>query len=117
MQQSDPTPLKAKRARLIREIGPLSKVTDVKKLELRDGLAWLPDAKDPYSGWVSKTWEIRHKHSEQDWHTHNKFTDLGKFEAGVPTMYGSMDENDTLQFVRESLQKTVSKVRHGLPTF
>ena len=105
MQQSDPKPLKAERARLIREIGPLSKVTDVKKLELRDGLAWLPDAKDPYSGWVSKTWEIRHKHSEQDWHTHNKFTDLGKFEAGVPTMYGSMDENDTLQFVREFAAK------------
>ena len=57
MQQSDPTPLKAERARPIREIGPLSKVTDV-KLELRDGLAWLPDAKDPYSGWVSKTWEM-----------------------------------------------------------
>ena len=42
MQQSDPTPLKAERARLIREIGPLSKVTDVKKLELRDGLACCP---------------------------------------------------------------------------
>ena len=39
------------------------------------------------------------------WHTHNKFTDLGKFEAGVPTMYGSMDENDTLQFVREFAAK------------
>ncbi|MGB1130087.1 MAG: hypothetical protein ACPG4K_08550, partial [Haloferula sp.] len=92
MQQSDPTPVKAERARLIEEIGPLLKVTEVKKLKLQDGLAWLTDAKEPYSGWVRKTWEIRHKHGEQDWHTHSKFTDLGKFEAGVPTMYGSVDQ-------------------------
>lgn len=95
IQQSDPKPLKAERARLIREIGPLSKLTDVKKLELRDGLAWLPDAKEPYSGWAKKTWEIHHRHSDEPddgWHTHDKFTDLAKFEAGVPTKYGKLDQ-------------------------
>ena len=97
MQQWDPTPFRVERARLIRDIGPLSKVTDIEKLELRDGLAWLPDANEPYTGWAKKTWEIRHRHSDDPddgWHTHNKFTDLAKFEAGVPTKYGNLDEQD-----------------------
>jgi len=86
-------------ARLMQEIGTLSQVTELENIEVRDGLAWLTDAKEPYSGWVKKTWIIRHKHesSTNDWHTHNKFTDVAKFKDGVPTIYAELKEDDSLQ--------------------
>ena len=83
-------------ARLMQEIGALSQVTKLENIEVRDGLAWLTDAKEPYSGWVKKTWIIRHKHNS-DWHTHNKFTDVAKFKDGVPTIYAKLKKDDSLQ--------------------
>ncbi|HCC20744.1 MAG TPA: hypothetical protein DEP88_05795 [Verrucomicrobiales bacterium] len=86
-------------ARLMQEIGALSQVTELENIEVRDGLAWLTDAKEPYSGWVKKTWIIRHKHesSTNDWHTHDKFTDVAKFKGGVPTIYAQLKKDDSLQ--------------------
>ncbi len=83
-------------ARLMQEIGALSQVTELENIEVRDGLAWLTDAKEPYSGWVKKTWIIRHKHNS-DWHTHNKFTDVAKFKDGVPTIYAELKKDDSLR--------------------
>jgi len=87
------------RERLMQEIGALSQVTELENIEVRDGLAWLTDAKEPYSGWVKKTWIIRHKHesSTNDWHTHDKFTDVAKFKGGVPTIYAQLKKDDSLQ--------------------
>ena len=40
------------RGPLMEEVGKVSELTDVSELEVRDGLAWLPGAKEPYSGWI-----------------------------------------------------------------
>ena len=62
------------RGPLMEEVGEVSELTDVSELEVRDGLAWLPGAKEPYSGWIIR------KGSD-----HPKRTVLVKFKNGAPT--------------------------------
>ena len=85
------------RAHLMEEVGKLSEVTEVSKLEARDGLAWLHGEEKPYSGWVRKTWEIRHRHAPA-WHMHShpKQTRLAEFKGGLPTESRWLDKEDFL---------------------
>jgi antitoxin component YwqK of YwqJK toxin-antitoxin module len=85
------------RAHLMREVGKVSEVTDVSELEVRDDLAWLDDAQEPYSGWVKNTWGGRHNHWPHGWHTHPARTRMVKFKGGVPIESRWLDQHFTLQ--------------------
>jgi hypothetical protein len=106
------------RADLMREVGKLYEVTDATELEVRDGLAWLPGSKEPYSGWVRKTWEVRHRHEPSNhMHTHPKQTRLAKFKVGMPTQSLWLDKNDLLKSMTVFAGKEMQEDKAWVPNF
>jgi len=106
------------RAHLMEEVGKLSEVTDVSKLEARDGLAWLHGEEKPYSGWVRKTWQVRHKHAP-GWHEHShpKQTRLARFKGGIPAESRWLDEDNLLKKMTMFAEKDSQEEKTWVSSF